>query len=1020
MILYLLHFQEIQAQSLSPGETHLIYPVPELSIRQTGEIHRIAFDSLGFLWQATHHGLFRFDGQENERLNLIHSETLQPLPLHIPGFEFLSNELLLLLTYQGFFVVETSSRKARPLALYKDLHLTWSSSDITGATVGPDGRLWVVSGSEMRVLDDSDNWLNPMQDIDLKLSNDPSYLFSDRDRIWVFQNQKLHEILFDGRPHNGRKIEMEFSPNSVYTDHAGNLWICQWGSLSVVKAGETIAREMPRSPGTAGISVRGMEVPSTNGFVMLFPGTAGILYTTNADEPLKKLVTTGYENTAADLRYIDVALSGSGKIYFAAYDCLVECAGPPLPFRKQIIGTSAKPKLGTLSDLIRVDDQIFMSLYFGNGLHALDTNFQHLYSFPYDMCGHKPGENSFFRFCALPDGNVAVTCTRELVIFNPDTREFNCYKNSLPEMEYLTHPYFRDLVLYDDSTLLVASVNGGLSLFCLKKLAFIKTWRGTNDPKSRVKSDRIMDLKKDADKGFWFTSHDGNISYIPAGLNIRNKLSIDHVQFKELENMTSLAPTDSLVYVGGAGGLFAYSKSRKSLERINPTDESSWAETQGVWTDDNGYLWYQTSIGIYRFNPGRLEKTDFTREFNLPITFLNSKIRPYQSWMVGAYNNEILFFQKEFMSHTAPAGARSLELVVRSGDFTAKYINGKNPTCSLPEKTRDAEFSLRLGSIDGISDRTYFYRIKDVLDDWIAVPAGVFQLSALSPGSYQLEYGVSNGQKRIPDVFYSLNVMVAPYWYESRTFLAILFIMLLLAGIFLANRLSARLRRQKNQQREEERKFREAELIALRSQMNPHFIFNTLNGINAAILQSDKHTASEYLIQFSYMVRQVLNYTKKLETTMADELDFSKQYLELEQKRLKTNLTFHFRNEIQESDADHIIPSLSLQPFLENAIWHGLRTVDYPGHIDLHAFRKEEFIVVEILDNGVGLEKSKKNSRKLSGQKSYGIEITTDRINLQNPRNTIDVRDRYNDSGKVIGVKVTLKIFAPMEDEYGN
>jgi len=97
-----------------------------------------------------------------------------------------------------------------------------------------------------------------------------------------------------------------------------------------------------------------------------------------------------------------------------------------------------------------------------------------------------------------------------------------------------------------------------------------------------------------------------------------------------------------------------------------------------------------------------------------------------------------------------------------------------------------------------------------------------------------------------------------------------------------------------------------------------------------------------------------------------------------------------------------------------------LRTVDYPGHIDLHAFRKEEFIVVEILDNGVGLEKSKKNSRKLSGQKSYGIEITTDRINLQNPRNTIDVRDRYNDSGKVIGVKVTLKIFAPMEDEYGN
>lgn len=1020
MLFSVVPFREMHAQSIAPDRTHLIYPIPELSINQTGEINRIKFDSLGFLWQATRHGLFRFDGQQNERLNLIHSETLQPLALHIPIFDFLTNDQLLVFTYQGLFIVDATSRQAQPLKRFRDLHLTWADDEITGATVGPDGRLWVASGDELRVLYGADDWQNPLQEMNLKLSNDPSYLYPDRDRIWIFQNHILYEILFDGGPHTGREIELEFSPNSVYTDRAGNLWIYQWGNLSVVKASENIARDMPRSPGTESISVRGMEVQTTDGFAMLFPGTVGILYTTSPDEPLKKLETTSYGNPGDNIGFIDVALSGSGRLYFATYDGLVECAGPPLPFRKKQIGTVDEPKLGTLSDLIRVDDQVFMSLYFGNGLHVLDTNFQHIYSFPDEMCGYKSGENSFYRFCPLPEGNVAVTGNGELVIFNPNTRAFNCYKNSLPEMADLPYPYFRDLVLYDDSTLMVASVNGGLSLFCLRKLAFIKTLRGNNDAKSPVKSDRIMDIKKDPDNGVWFTSPDGNINFISQGQRIRKTVKIDHFQFPEVVNMTSLAPTDSLVYVGGAGGLFAYSKSRKSLERINPTDESSWAETQGVWTDDNGYLWYQTSIGIYRFNPGRLEKTDFTREFNLPITFLNSKIRPYQSWMVGASNNEILFFQKEFMSDNAPAGARYLELVVRSGDFTERYINGKNPTCSLPEKTRDAEFSLRLASIDGISDRTYFYRIKDVLDDWIAVPAGIFQLSALSPGSYRLEYGVSNGQKRVPDVFYSLDVMVAPYWYESRTFLAILFIMLLLAGIFLANRLSARIRRQKNQQREKERKYREAELIALRSQMNPHFIFNTLNGINAAILQSDKHTASEYLIQFSYMVRQVLNYTKKLETTMADELDFSKQYLELEQKRLKSNLTFHFRNEIQESDADHIIPSLSLQPFLENAIWHGLRTVDYPGHIDLHAFRKGEFIVVEILDNGVGLENSKKNSRKLPGQKSYGIEITTNRINLQNPRNTIDVRDQRNDSGEVTGVKVTLKIFAPMEDEHGN
>ncbi len=1009
----------MRAQSLHPGALHLVYPLPEMSIQHTGEINRIKFDSLGFLWQATHHGLFRFDGQYNVRLNLIHSETLQPLPLHIPGFEFLSNDVMLLYTYQGIFVAEVSTRRAQPLERYRDLHLSWQAEGITGATVSADGRLWVIAGAEMRVLQGG-QWHDPLPEMDWKPGANPAYLYPDGERIWVYQDHTFQEIILQGHVRKGRTIQLEFSPNSVFTDRAGNLWIAQWSNLQVLKPGATTVQNVARSPGTESIAVRGMEVQGAGGPVVLFPGTAGILYTNTADEPLRKLETTSYGSPATDIGYIDVAVSASGRMYFATYDGLVECAGPPLPFRKIPLRQGPKPQPGTLSDLIRVRDQIFISLYFANGLHVLDTTFQHLYSFPTEMCGYKAGENSYFRFRALPDGNVAVTATGELVIFNPETKEFNCYKNTLPEMADIPAPYFRDLALYDDSTLVVASVNGGLSVFCLRKLAFIKTYRGSDKPSAPVRADRILDLKDDGSPGLWFTSPQGILHLLRKGQNLRHNLVIDHYQFSELTQMATLAPTDSVVYVGGAAGLFAFRKSDHSLYRINPSDQSSWAETQAIWTDDRGYLWYQTTIGMYRLNPRRSEKTDFSREFNLPITFLNSKIRPYQSSMVGASNGDLLFFQKDFMSNPAPAHERSLELVLRSADFAARYINGAGSTCQLPEQTRDAEFSLSLASIDGISDRTYFYRITGVLDDWIAVPAGVFQLSALSPGSYQLEYGVAQGHKRSPDVYYGLRVVVAPLWFESRTFLLLCFLMLLLVGILLVNRISAKMRERKHRQREQERKYKEAELIALRSQMNPHFIFNSLNGINAAILQSDKFSASEYLIQFSHMVRQVLNYTKKLETTLADELDFSKQYLELEQKRLKSNLSYTFRNEIPHSDSDHTIPSLSLQPFLENAIWHGLRTVEYPGHIDLHAFRKGDFIVVDISDNGIGLEKSKQHSRKLPGQKSYGIEITSNRINLQNSRNTIEVRDRHNERGEVAGVKVTLKIYAPTDEEHGN
>jgi tetratricopeptide (TPR) repeat protein len=202
--------------------------------------------------------------------------------------------------------------------------------------------------------------------------------------------------------------------------------------------------------------------------------------------------------------------------------------------------------------------------------------------------------------------------------------------------------------------------------------------------------------------------------------------------------------------------------------------------------------------------------------------------------------------------------------------------------------------------------------------------------------------------------------------------------------------------------------------IALVKLMNPHFIFNSFNSIQSFILQNDKLQASIYLSKFSDLMRKVLDYSQKEYITLEEELNALALYIELEQKRCNDKFTFEINIDPDIEKDIFRIPPLIIQPFVENSIWHGLVHKEKQGHLIINVFLENKFVICSIEDNGIGREKSNEINKRKYKHKSYGLDITNQRLKIFNSLtktetivNYFDLKDERGDS---LGTKVVFEI----------
>jgi tetratricopeptide (TPR) repeat protein len=222
----------------------------------------------------------------------------------------------------------------------------------------------------------------------------------------------------------------------------------------------------------------------------------------------------------------------------------------------------------------------------------------------------------------------------------------------------------------------------------------------------------------------------------------------------------------------------------------------------------------------------------------------------------------------------------------------------------------------------------------------------------------------------------------------------------------------------KNKRRisEMNRKISEITQANLRQQMNPHFIFNTLNSIQYYMYQHDKLATNNYLTKFSSLMRKVLDNSQHTSVPLADELSALNLYLELESLRFKDKFDYKINVDEEIDPLMHKIPTMLIQPYVENSICHGLIPLEGKGYVNIDLKLKDEFILCTIEDNGVGREAAKERSQKREGNNhnSLGTRITASRLDLVNELYGTSLRTIYtdlkNEKGEPSGTRVEIHI----------
>lgn len=200
-------------------------------------------------------------------------------------------------------------------------------------------------------------------------------------------------------------------------------------------------------------------------------------------------------------------------------------------------------------------------------------------------------------------------------------------------------------------------------------------------------------------------------------------------------------------------------------------------------------------------------------------------------------------------------------------------------------------------------------------------------------------------------------------------------------------------------------------LKSLRSQMNPHFIFNALNSVNQFIAVNDERAANKFLSDFSKLMRLVLDNSQKDFITLAEEQEIISLYLKLEHNRFrdKFNYTFEVDDEIILDSVE--IPPMLIQPYIENAIWHGLRYKEEIGQLDVKFILKDEKIIIEIADNGIGRKKSAElKTANQKSHKSTGISNTQERVTIINKVYHKNYNVLVSDLNEHEGTLVTIEL----------
>ncbi|MBN9383344.1 MAG: histidine kinase [Chitinophagaceae bacterium] len=467
---------------------------------------------------------------------------------------------------------------------------------------------------------------------------------------------------------------------------------------------------------------------------------------------------------------------------------------------------------------------------------------------------------------------------------------------------------------------------------------------------------------------------------------------------------------DSLLIVGTENdGIYFFHRRKKTFSRIPVNEEQSHWSVHAITVDSLGKIWFTTDFTICCYDPQTKKCFVSQPETGLIKSSFQSAyfITPSNGrWMTCTSTEVVGFYAHQLWAlhqKTAPVNITGFKVFTRPF-FIDSTLSRREPVrLSYKQNFISIEFSNL--AFSGILRTKYFYRLEGVDPDWVyGGSRGYANYTNLPPGRYTFRVRTENALNNEGAAAFQISI-IAPYWatlwFRVLVITAtVLFLLLLVRRHYRTLRIEADMKQQ----------IANTEMMALRAQMNPHFIFNCINCIDALIQNNDKYLATMYLNKFARLIRSILDSSRQNTIPLTRDLEMLQLYIDMEQFRNEDKFMAEICVDEGLLEEDCRIPPLIIQPYVENAILHGLRPrQDSAGRLSIRISREGEHLVYRIEDNGIG----RAATAQKASHRSYGMEISRDRVNLFNKQEHIPVviTDLHQD-GRPAGtcVQVSLKI----------
>ncbi len=466
---------------------------------------------------------------------------------------------------------------------------------------------------------------------------------------------------------------------------------------------------------------------------------------------------------------------------------------------------------------------------------------------------------------------------------------------------------------------------------------------------------------------------------------------------------------NNIGWIGTYYGLIKINADNSVVEYIIDPAKKMNYNVLRLLSDSIGNLWFISNTSLNSYNTQTSLFRYYTPENGLPQNFIG--FPGVLQWLddstiaAGSMGTITTFNPYRLMKDDF-----SVKII-----FTDVVINNKrigfedvvDNTLPIPPGAKLIYIHFALLHYTAPQQNKLYYRITSKKDSaWILSNDGDINLYNLPPGKYHLQVkGEFNGNAARYKLA-ELKFIIKPYWYQSDLFKTSS-ILLLCCAVYFFIRWRLKTVRQSAYLKQ---RIAQTEMAALKAQMNPHFMFNCINSIDAFIQTNDKYNATLYLNKFAKLIRNVLDSSKENVVSFSRDIDTLKLYIELEELRSENKFISKLEIDGELLLGDYKVPPLIIQPFIENAIIHGLRNREQDGGLlELIIFKDEQNIIYKIRDNGIGRIASGLLNK--GREKSYGMQMSADRIRLFNKEGkaSLMINDLYNNLTPA-GTEVVVKL----------